>query len=139
MDIQPGRGLVMVTKPISKEIPFSGTFHYDKGYVYFRKVEDRILLGGGRNMDFEGEKTLSMEVNPKNREYLLHILNNIILPDCDIEIDLEWTGIMAFGKNKKPIVEMVENNIGLAVRLGGMGVAIGWQTAEELVNMLSEV
>ena len=139
LDIQPGRGLVMVTKPISKEIPFSGTFHYDKGYVYFRKVEDRILLGGGRNMDFEGEKTLSMEVNPKIREYLLHILNNIILPDCDIEIDLEWTGIMAFGKNKKPIVEMVENNIGLAVRLGGMGVAIGWQTAEELVNMLSEV
>lgn len=139
LDIQPGRGLVMVTKPILKEIPHSGTFHFDKGYVYFRKVEDRILLGGGRNIDFEGENTLSMEVNPKIKEYLLDILHGIILPDTDIEIDLWWTGIMAFGKNKKPIVEMVGKNVGIAVRLGGMGVAIGWQTAEELVNMLAEV
>jgi gamma-glutamylputrescine oxidase len=139
LDIQPGRGLVMVTKPISKPIPFSGTFHYDKGYVYFRKVEDRILLGGGRNIDFEGERTVSMEANPKIREYLIHILNDIILPENDTEIDFEWTGIMAFGKNKKPIVEMVRSNVGIAVRLGGMGVAIGWQTAEELVNLLAEV
>ena len=139
LDIQPGRGLVMVTKPILKEIPLSGTFHFDKGYVYFRKVEDRILLGGGRNIDFEGENTLSMEVNPKIKEYLLDILHGIILPDTDIEIDLWWTGIMAFGNNKKPIVEMVGKNIGIAVRLGGMGVAIGWQTAKELVNILSEV
>lgn len=139
LDIQPGRGLVMVTKPISKPIPFSGTFHYDKGYVYFRKVEDRILLGGGRNIDFEGERTVLMESNPKIREYLIHILNDIILPENDTEIDFEWTGIMAFGKNKKPIVEMVRSNVGIAVRLGGMGVAIGWQTAEELVNLLAEV
>lgn len=139
LDIQPGRGLVMVTKPISKPIPLSGTFHFDKGYVYFRKVEDRILLGGGRNIDFEGENTLSMEVNPKIKEYLLDILQGIILPDTEIEIDLWWTGIMAFGKNKKPIVEMVGKDVGVAVRLGGMGVAIGWQTAEELVNILSEV
>ena len=129
----------MVTKPISKPIPFSGTFHYDKGYVYFRKVEDRILLGGGRNIDFEGERTVLMESNPKIREYLIHILNDIILPENDTEIDFEWTGIMAFGKNKKPIVEMVRSNVGIAVRLGGMGVAIGWQTAEELVNLLAEV
>lgn len=139
LDIQPGRGLVMVTKPIPKEIPLLGTFHFDKGYVYFRKVEERILLGGGRNIDFVGENTLSMEVNPKIKEYLLDILHGIILPDTDIEIDLWWTGIMAFGKNKKPIVEMAGKNVGIAVRLGGMGVAIGWQTAEELVNMLAEV
>ncbi|MCS4436412.1 NAD(P)/FAD-dependent oxidoreductase [Aquiflexum gelatinilyticum] len=139
LDIQPGRGLVMVTKPISKPIPLSGTFHYDKGYVYFRKVEDRILLGGGRNIDFEGERTVLMESNPKIREYLIHILNNIILPENDTEIDFEWTGIMAFGKNKKPIVEIVRPNVGIAVRLGGMGVAIGWQAAEELVNLLAEV
>jgi gamma-glutamylputrescine oxidase len=139
LDIQPGRGLVMVTKPIAKWVPFSGTFHYDKGYVYFRNVENRILLGGGRNIDFESEKTLSMEANPKIKEYLLHILKDIIIPDTDVEIDMEWTGIMAFGKDKKPLVEMVSQNIGVAVRLGGMGVAIGWQTAEELVNLLIEV
>lgn len=139
LDIQPGRGLVMLTKPLSKSVPLSGTFHYDKGYVYFRKIEDRILFGGGRNIDFEGERSLDMEINPKIKEYLIHILKDIILPDTKTEIDLEWTGIMAFGKNKKPIVEMVRNDIGIAVRLGGMGVAIGWQTAEELVNLLTEV
>jgi hypothetical protein len=34
-------------------------FHLEKGYYYFRNINDRILLGGGRNLDFEGETTTS--------------------------------------------------------------------------------
>ena len=27
-----------------------GAFHYDEGYVYFRNIDNRVLLGGGRNL-----------------------------------------------------------------------------------------
>lgn len=139
LDIVPGRGLVMVTKKNSRNIPWKGSFHFDKGYVYFRNVDNRILLGGGRNMDFEGERSTEMIVNSKIRDYLMNIYSEIIVPGAVPEFEMEWTGIMAFGNSKKPIVEMVNQQVGLAVRLGGMGVAIGWQTAGEMIGHLTKV
>lgn len=136
LDIQPGRGLVMVTKPISAGIQWSGSFHYDKGYVYFRQIDGRLLIGGGRNLDFLGERTTEPSINPKIRAYLIDLVNEVILPGKSWEIDMEWTGVMAFGENKKPIVKLLNPNVGMAVRLGGMGVAIGWHTASELVELL---
>jgi glycine/D-amino acid oxidase-like deaminating enzyme len=136
LDIQPGRGLVMVTKPIADGIQWSGSFHYDKGYVYFRQIDRRLLIGGGRNLDFLGERTTEPSINPKIRAYLIDLVNEVILPGKSWEIDMEWTGVMAFGENKKPIVKLLNPNVGMAVRLGGMGVAIGWHTAGELVELL---
>lgn len=136
LDIRPGRGLVMVTEPLSKEIPWKGSFHYDKGYVYFRNIDNRLLLGGGRNMDFQGEETVDFGINPKIRSYLMSILEDIIFPDGAAQIEMEWSGIMAFGPDKRPLIKLPYPNIGIAVRLGGMGVAIGWQTAGEMVNLL---
>lgn len=139
LDIMPGRGLVMVTKNLQMEIPWNGSFHYDKGYVYFRNVDNRILLGGGRNIDFQGERSTDMKVNSKIRDYLTQICSEIIMPGTIPEFEMEWTGIMAFGNSKKPIVKMVNQQVGVAVRLGGMGVAIGWQVAGELVEQFSKV
>jgi glycine/D-amino acid oxidase-like deaminating enzyme len=139
LDIVPGRGLVMVTKKFADDFPLDGSFHYDKGYVYFRKVDNRILLGGGRNMDFEGERSIEMKVNSKIRDYLINIYSEIIVPGAIPEFEMEWTGIMAFGNSKKPIVKMLNQQVGIAVRLGGMGVAIGWQTAGEIVEQLAKV
>jgi hypothetical protein len=44
------------TEPIDN-LDVRGTFHLDCGYYYFRNIGDRILLGGGRNLDFETETT----------------------------------------------------------------------------------
>ncbi|WP_373523251.1 NAD(P)/FAD-dependent oxidoreductase [Aquiflexum sp.] len=139
LDILPGRGLVMVTKKLPKTIPWTGSFHFDKGYVYFRNVDNRILLGGGRNMDFEGEQSTDLVVNYKIRDYLKKTYSEIITPGTSPEFEMEWAGIMAFGSSKTPIVKMINKNVGLAVRLGGMGVAIGWETAGDLVTQISKV
>ena len=41
-----------ISEPLP-DISLPGTFHYDHGYAYFRQLPDyRILLGGGRNLDF---------------------------------------------------------------------------------------
>lgn len=135
LDIKPGRGLILVSKPLEKELPWSGSFHYDKGYVYFRKVRgNRLMIGGGRNIDFEGEKTDQFEINPKIKSYLFDLVNKEILPNQKFELEMEWAGIMAFGETKQPIIKMLAEDVCTGVRLGGMGVAIGWETATELVS-----
>jgi len=139
IEMKPGRGLILVSKPLPFEIPWKGSFHYDKGYVYFRNIDNRLLLGGGRNKDFEGEETTESDINPMVRTYLLSIMNEIIFPGNAPDIEMEWTGIMAFGPDKRPIIELLKPGVGLAVRLGGMGVAIGWQSAGELVNLFQKV
>jgi len=49
---------------------------------------------------------------------------------------VEWSGIMAFGKNKTPLVEKIDSNIALGVRLGGMGIAIGSKIGEATAQLL---
>ena len=48
---------MFLTKPFSK-LNIKGSFHYDRGFYYFRNIENRILFGGGRNLDFKKEKTM---------------------------------------------------------------------------------
>jgi gamma-glutamylputrescine oxidase len=138
LGITPGRGLVMVTETIPGGIPWEGSFHYDKGYVYFRQVSGRLLLGGGRNLDFEGERTTDFGINPKIRSYLLGLVEELIFPGRKIQIAMEWSGIMAFGQNKNPLVQALGPGIGIAVRMGGMGVALGWQIASELLIKIEQ-
>lgn len=132
LDLEPGRGLVMTSTELDFAIPWKGTFHMDKGFVYFRKVGNRLLLGGARNIDLEGEKTLESKVNPIIKAHLRHLAEDIIFPGKRIEWDMEWTGVMAFGRKKTPIIQRIGPKSVLGVRLGGMGVAIGWQVGKEL-------
>ncbi len=135
-DVEPARAQVLITKPI-KNLPFKGTFHYDKGYYYFRNINNRVLFGGGRNIDFKGENTTIMENSVDIITELKRILKEVILPNTPHEIDYTWAGIMGVGNTKEPIIKNISNNIICAVRLGGMGVAIGTivgKKAAELVN-----
>lgn len=136
-DINPGRGMVLVTHPI-ENLKFKGVFHYDEGYFYFRNVGDRVLIGGGRNLDKSTEDTTEFGINPKIRSAILQDLQELILPDQEFSIDMEWSGIMAFGKTKSPIIKKVSDKIAIGVRLGGMGVAIGTQVGQELHELLAE-
>lgn len=131
LDINPGRGIVLVTKPLSK-LPFQGVFHIDKGYYYFRNEGSRVIFGGGRNLDFEGETTTKFEINERIIAELKKQLKDVILPNTPFEVDHTWAGIMAFGANKQPIHKKHSANVHLGVRLGGMGVAIGSRMGEKL-------
>ena len=138
-DVEPGRGLVLLSKPIAGKIPWKGSFHLDKGYVYFRKIDERLLLGGARNKDFEKEKTVEFETNPKIKSYLQQLAREVILPNREIEWEMEWTGIMAFGPKKSPLIQTIGKKTAAGVRLGGMGVALGWQVGKELSQVLSKM
>jgi glycine/D-amino acid oxidase-like deaminating enzyme len=135
-DIEPGRGMVIVTKPIPN-LKFKGVFHYDEGYFYFRNIGERLLIGGGRNLDKAGEQTENFGINEMIKQQILHDIEKLILPGQSFAIDMEWSGIMAFGKNKAPIVKKIADNTAIGVRLGGMGVAIGTQVGKEISELLT--
>ena len=135
LDINPGRGIVLVTKPIPN-LKFKGVFHCEKGYYYFRNYGDRVIFGGGRNLDYQTETTTVFEINEMIKKELIRQLNEVILPGTPYEIDQIWAGIMAFGENKQPILKKHSPNVYLGVRLGGMGVAIGSKMGEKLAEMM---
>jgi glycine/D-amino acid oxidase-like deaminating enzyme len=136
-DIKPGRGLILLSQPLDFPIPWKGGFHMDKGYVYFREIDGRLLLGGARNQDIDGETSTDFKVNPKIKSHLQQLAATVIFPGKEIKWETEWTGIMAFGNKKSPLIQEVGKKTAAAVRLGGMGVAIGWQVGKELASLLS--
>lgn len=137
LDLKPARAQVLITSPI-ENLKINGTFHYDRGYYYFRNIDNRILFGGGRNLDFKGETTTELHTTKQIIDQLRNILHEVILPNVEFTIDGTWAGIMGVGTTKNPIIKEIAKNIFCGVRLGGMGVAIGTligeQTAERMLS-----
>lgn len=136
-EVVPGRGQVLITTPV-KDLPFKGVFHMEEGYYYFRELEGRVLLGGGRQLDFAGETSTDFRFNDRIQHELEVLLRTVILPGREVTIADKWTGIMAFGKTKQPIVKAHTNNVIMGVRMGGMGVAIGSVIGDNIAVMALE-
>jgi glycine/D-amino acid oxidase-like deaminating enzyme len=135
IDIKPGRGQVLVTEPI-KGLKVKGTFHYDEGYYYFRDIDQRILLGGGRNLDFKAEETFDLHTSIEIQKKLEDMLYQIILPNKKVKIDFRWSGIMGFGEPLDPIIKKVRTGLFVAARCNGMGVALGSLTGMGVADLV---
>ncbi|MBD2767161.1 FAD-binding oxidoreductase [Hymenobacter sp. BT664] len=138
LGVTPGRGQVLVTEPLP-DVALPGTFHYDRGYAYFRQLADhRLLLGGGRNLDFAAEATTAPGLTEQVQHYLENLLYEVIVPGQRPRIDYRWSGVMGFGPALAPIIEWVRPGLLAAVRCNGMGVALGagtgWRAAELLAT-----
>ena len=136
-DISPGRGIILLTNEIP-DLKIDGCFHYNQGYYYFRNLGDRLLLGGGREIDIKNETTYSFGSNRKIRQKLIEDLKTFILPNRDFHIESDWSGIMGFGKDKLPLIKRISENIVLGVRLGGMGISIGSVVGEKTADLILE-
>lgn len=136
-DVHPARAQVLITSSIPS-LKVKGTFHYDKGYYYFRNVGDRVLFGGGRNMDFINENTTEHSTTPLIQEKLEKLLREMILPGENYSIDQRWSGTMGVGTKKEPIVKKISEHVYCAVRMGGMGIALGSLTGEEAACLVNE-
>ncbi|MDB5196160.1 MAG: FAD-binding oxidoreductase [Flaviaesturariibacter sp.] len=137
LDIVPARGQVVLTSPI-KNLPIKGTFHSEEGYYYFRNLGDRVLLGGARHMAFEEEQTHTMETSETIQAHLQSYLNEVVLPNHkgQYHIERKWSGIMAMGAEKTPIVKQLAPNVFCAVRMNGMGVALAPIVAQDIAKQM---
>ena len=136
-NINPARAQVLITKPIS-QLKIKGTFHYQEGYYYFRNIKNRLLFGGGRNINLKKEATSEIGLNSKIQNHLEYLLKTMILPNTAFEIEHRWSGIMGVGNEKKPIIKPITNNVIAAVRMGGMGIAIGSKVGEIVAKILKD-
>ncbi len=134
-DVNPARAQVIITKPI-ENLSLKGIYHFDEGFYYFRNIENRVLFGGGRNINFATEQTMQLENTAEIIDRLTDILRNQILPTTNLEIDYAWAGTMGVGMKKSPIIKAIQPHVYCGVRLGGMGVAIGTLVGKELAELI---
>lgn len=140
LNITPARGQIIVSPPVNN-LTIKGSFHFNEGYVYFRHLPDnRILIGGFRNLAFEEEATL--EIAPNNylqqqlHQFLTTHFNNVNWPP--LTQFTSWSGIMAMTPDKQPVLTKVSENIYAAMCCNGMGVALAPVFAEQVADYLME-
>jgi gamma-glutamylputrescine oxidase len=135
LDVRPARAQVLITSPI-KELKAKGTFHLQEGYFYFRNVGNRLLLGGGRNLDFTGETTDEVGVSALIQSKLEELLETVILPGTPHTIAHRWSGVMGVGDTKDPIIKHLSERVSCSLRMGGMGVALGTLVGKRAADMI---
>ena len=140
LSLKAARNQVILTEPIPN-LQLKGCFHYQEGYVYFRNVGNRILLGGFRHLSPDEETTTDLGFSPTIQQALEAFLYRYLVRgenrEARIEIAHRWSGIMGVGDTKEPILREVKPGLVAAVRLGGMGVAIGTQVGREAADLIS--
>lgn len=133
LDVVPARGQVLLTSPV-KGLKLKGCFHYDHGFYYFRNLGNRVLLGGARNKAFEQERTTEFKTSEFIQQELERFLDAVILRGKEYTITDRWSGIMAMGAEKMPIIRKFSDNISVAVRMSGMGVALAPVVGERIAK-----
>ncbi|MCF8236770.1 MAG: FAD-binding oxidoreductase [Saprospiraceae bacterium] len=135
LDVVPARNQVFLTEEIP-DLSWDHTLHVDQGYIYARRIGQRLLIGGGRNLDPLGEKTDEPGTTKQIEAYLLAFVREHLPVAQNIRFDSCWSGTLGVGTKKLPILRELEENIFAAVRLGGMGVAIGTLVGDDLAHLM---
>jgi gamma-glutamylputrescine oxidase len=135
LDILPARGQILLTEPV-EGLKISGSFHFDEGFYYFRNLGNRLLLGGARNKFLQEEETFSAYTSESVQDELERFLREIVLPGIPYRISNRWSGTMAVGQEKKPIIQKISDRVFCAVRMSGMGVALAPQVGKQVVGMM---
>lgn len=133
-DITTGKNQVYVTQPVPSNI--RGTFHMEEGYVYFRGVDNRILIGGGRHLESAEVADGDLTYNEKVKNYLKDVLIEHVVDLKSVTFEFGWMGHIGTSEDKTPIVKSVAPNVYLGVRLGGMGVALASSVAMKIVDLI---
>lgn len=136
ISISPGRGYVFVTNALNS-MPWKGTFHYDRGYIYFRNIGNRLLMGGARNIATVQEATDQFGINEMIKDHLIQFSNEVLKLHDGWQIDVEWSGIMGFTDSKTPVLKKLDEHRHVAAGLSGMGVAIGTKIGKMAAAMMN--
>jgi gamma-glutamylputrescine oxidase len=136
--VHPARGLVMVVtgEGIGR---WTGSWHAERGFTYWRDVDGGLLIGGGRHLDISGERTMEPGVNPVIRQYLWDFLHETLGVRVESVTD-QWNGVMGFPDGRKtPHLAEVKPGVWVAAGLSGMGVALGMSLGKEVASKMLNV
>ncbi len=107
--------------------------------LFFRNLNNRVLLGGARNKAFADEQTTDLNTSAFIQTELERYLNEIILPTNTEPYTIEhrWSGIMGMGAEKMPVVKKIEPGLFCALGMGGMGVAVAPIVGQKITQLMS--
>jgi len=134
-DVEPGRGQVIVTSRVATP-PAPALGFLAEGYDYFRFVDGRLLLGGGRHRFRDVERTDAALPTPEVGAYLRARAEEI-LGHRRFEVKWHWAGIMGFsgGRHLPAYPERaVDSSTTVVAGCGGMGVALAPVRARALAR-----
>lgn len=137
IQVVPSRGQVLITTEL-KSIRLTGNYHVNEGYVYFRNVGKRILLGGARNLDFVGEQGSELKTNEAIQKWLENFLFEHLVSEKEAKIDYQWSGIMGFTPSGLPYCKQYSEHVFIAGGMNGMGVAIGAALGFDVAQLVLE-
>ena len=131
-EIVPGRGQVIITTPVQAQTSRTLGF-LNEGYDYFRFVDGRLLLGGGRHLFREREETTEIAPSAEVRVYLTALARQIV-GAAPFSVERHWAGIMGFkgGAHVSLAHETrIDGSTSELHACGGMGVALSPIVARE--------
>ncbi|CAG0931250.1 hypothetical protein PLCT1_01700 [Planctomycetaceae bacterium] len=135
--IVPGRGQVIVTSPVAAATSHHLGFLND-GYDYFKFVDGRLLIGGGRDRFRSHEETTELSPTAEVREYLESRAREVIGHDR-FTVDHHWAGIMGFPGGRHTSgdhVRPLDTSTSTVNACGGMGVALTPLVARDIATRL---
>ncbi len=110
------------------------SYHQNAGYLYFRGIGNKILLGGARHISHSEEISRELSRNEKIEAFLMDYAKKHFSSKGEWKIVNHWSGIIATGESKEPIIRSTDENVHVCIRFGGMGVALSAYTAKEAVS-----
>jgi|AntRauTorckE5430_2_1112549.scaffolds.fasta_scaffold00278_5 glycine/D-amino acid oxidase-like deaminating enzyme len=137
--IHPVRNQILLSRPLPK-LSLRACYHYHEGYVYFRNVgDDRLLIGGARHLAGATSETDVFGPNGTPEAYLVDKLNEWLPQPTPWTLDdfpVRWSGIIAQGDGKSPVLRFAGDKVLVAGRLAGMGVALSAELARRAAGKL---
>ncbi len=128
-DARPAANRVLVTAKGAAPAA-DGTYHLEAGYVYARHLPDgRLLIGGGRHWGLDEAGT-----DARLRAWLGRLWPGA----AGVPVEYAWTGLLGVGAVREPWLKAVGPGTVAAVRLGGMGVAIGAGLGRKAAELLAK-
>lgn len=136
LDVGPVPNRVMVVQPETPPPP--GAYHLEDGYLYFRTLPGgKVLFGGGRHFGI-GWPEEPGQPSSAQAEWDRRLLDSARrwLGPIDA-VTHRWTGWLGVGSDRQPLIGSNARGLHHAVRMGGMGVAMGCGLGRELAARIS--
>ena len=134
LDVSAAPNRVLVLKSDADVLP-QGTYHLDRGYLYMRTLRPgEILFGGGRHWGHELHQGDPDDTSAEWDAQLISAAREW-LPGR-LEVTHRWTGWLGVGQTRAPLIGTADVGLHYAVRMGGMGVAIGAGVGRELAQRI---
>lgn len=130
VDVKTAPNTVLVSQPLP-ELRLKSTVHHDRGYVYAREVDGRVLIGGGRHWDCPSEEARMLRL----KEWAVAHLEGA----SQFETEFLWQGHLGVGGTRGPLIQDLGDGLYAGVRMGGMGVAIGTLVGQKLADLVPPV